>query len=94
MSIWLPASSLEEPHRELTELIEMRLVPLGKALRMARSGEIKTAPAPWHCSGVRRSSVLDRLLVLDLAFASSSQLRYNHIRFDVPCRIRVIGFAS
>ena len=36
---------LGEPHRELTELIEMRLVPLEKALRMARSGEIKDGPS-------------------------------------------------
>jgi 8-oxo-dGTP pyrophosphatase MutT (NUDIX family) len=36
---------LGQPHREPTELMEIRLVPLEKALRMARSGEIKDGPS-------------------------------------------------
>ncbi len=36
---------LGQPHREPTELMEMRLVPSQKALRMARSGEIKDGPS-------------------------------------------------
>jgi ADP-ribose pyrophosphatase len=33
------------PHREPTELMDMHLVPVEKALRMARSGEIKDGPS-------------------------------------------------
>ena len=36
---------LGETHREPTELMEMRLVPVGEALRMARSGEIADGPS-------------------------------------------------
>ena len=36
---------LGETHREPTELMEMRLVPVEEALRMARSGEIADGPS-------------------------------------------------
>jgi 8-oxo-dGTP pyrophosphatase MutT (NUDIX family) len=36
---------LGEAHREPTELMEMRLVPVEEALRMARSGEITDGPS-------------------------------------------------
>ncbi|MFC2037403.1 NUDIX domain-containing protein [Chloroflexota bacterium] len=36
---------LGEAHREPTELMEMRLVPVEEALRMARSGEIADGPS-------------------------------------------------
>jgi ADP-ribose pyrophosphatase len=36
---------LGEAHREPTELMEMRLVPVEKALRMAREGEISDGPS-------------------------------------------------
>ena len=36
---------LGEAHREPTELMEMRLVPVGEALRMAREGEISDGPS-------------------------------------------------
>ena len=36
---------LGEAHREPTELMEMQLVPLEKALRMAREGEISDGPS-------------------------------------------------
>ena len=36
---------LGETHREPTEPMEMRLVPVEEALRMARSGEIADGPS-------------------------------------------------
>ena len=36
---------LGESHREPTELMEMRLVPLEKAMRRAREGEISDGPS-------------------------------------------------
>lgn len=36
---------LGETHREPTELMEMRLVPVAEALRMAREGEISDGPS-------------------------------------------------
>ena len=36
---------LGEAHREPTELMEMRLVPVQEALRMAREGEISDGPS-------------------------------------------------
>jgi ADP-ribose pyrophosphatase len=36
---------LGEAHREPTELMEIRLVPVEEALRMARSGEISDGPS-------------------------------------------------
>ena len=36
---------LGETHREPTELMEMRLVPVAEALRMAREGEITDGPS-------------------------------------------------
>jgi ADP-ribose pyrophosphatase len=36
---------LGETHREPTELMEMRLVPVDQALRMAREGEISDGPS-------------------------------------------------
>ncbi|MFC2045952.1 NUDIX domain-containing protein [Chloroflexota bacterium] len=36
---------LGETHREPTELMEMRLVPVEEALRMAREGEISDGPS-------------------------------------------------
>jgi ADP-ribose pyrophosphatase len=36
---------LGEPHREPTELMEMRLVPVEEVLRMARNGEISDGPS-------------------------------------------------
>ena len=36
---------LGESHREPTELMEMRLVPVEEALRMAREGEISDGPS-------------------------------------------------
>jgi len=37
--------NLGETHREPTELVEMRLVKVGEALRMAREGEISDGPS-------------------------------------------------
>jgi 8-oxo-dGTP pyrophosphatase MutT (NUDIX family) len=36
---------LGKTHREPTELMEIRLVPVGEALRMAREGEISDGPS-------------------------------------------------
>ena len=36
---------LKEPSREPTELMEIQLVPIGEAMRMARSGEISDGPS-------------------------------------------------
>ena len=55
---------LGEPHREATELMEMRLVPVEEALRMAREGEITDGPSalallwcePVLCPAFRASS--------------------------------------
>jgi hypothetical protein len=42
---------LGKAHREPTELLEMQLIPVEEALRMARSGEIIDSPSalalPW-----------------------------------------------
>jgi ADP-ribose pyrophosphatase len=40
-----PSVGLGKTHREPTELMEMRLVPIEEALRMARSGEIADGPS-------------------------------------------------
>ena len=48
---------LGEAHGEPTELMEMRLVPVCEALRMAREGEISDGPSapalPW-CDALLR----------------------------------------
>lgn len=51
---------LGKPHREPTELMEVRLVPVDEALRMARSGEISDGPSAlallWCQSLMQRQS--------------------------------------
>jgi 8-oxo-dGTP pyrophosphatase MutT (NUDIX family) len=55
---------LGEAHREPAELMEIRLVPVGEALRMARVGEVTDGPSalallwcePLLCPAFRASS--------------------------------------
>ena len=45
---------LGKTHREPTELMENRLVPVKEALRMAREGEVTDGQARWRCCGANR----------------------------------------